>query len=76
LKTACDLIFGGPALHWIPSSIGPMPLNITAETKDHIHCADLAFDRQPGAEMEEFMGWSPTRIGTDNVATMLRPEFY
>ncbi len=53
-----------------------MPLNITAETKDHIHCADLAFDRQPGAEMEEFMGWSPTRIGTDNVATMLRPEFY
>jgi hypothetical protein len=52
-----------------------MELEVTALTSERIICSDWQFDRQTGAEIDEGLGWGPTRSGTYIRATPIRPEF-
>jgi hypothetical protein len=60
---------------WFPGISVPMELKVTVVTSNRILCGDWEFDRQTGAEIDEFLGWGPAGSGTYISATAIRPEF-
>jgi hypothetical protein len=75
MKTLRDVVVGDTVFRWFPEIIVPMELKVTAVTANRIICNDWEFDRQNGAEIDEFLGWGPTHSGTFIGATPIRPEF-
>jgi hypothetical protein len=41
-----------------------MELTVTEVDDKLIHCADWTFDRDTGAEVDEYLGWGPDSGGT------------
>jgi hypothetical protein len=75
MKTLHDVVVGDSVFRWFPEIYAPMELKVTAVTADRIICAGWQFDRETGAEIDEFLGWGPTGSGTYIGATPTRPEF-
>jgi hypothetical protein len=42
----------------------PMVLTVTQITNDKIICGDWEFDRETGAEIDEFLGWNSHVTGS------------
>lgn len=75
MKCLGDVVVGNIVFRWFPEISVPMELKVTAVTANRIICRDWEFDRQTGAEIDEFLGWGPTRSGTYIRTTPFRPEF-
>ena len=75
MKTLREVVVGDTVFRWFPEIFVPMELRVTAVSTNQIICNDWVFDRNTGAEIDEFLGWGPTRSGTFICATPARPEF-
>jgi hypothetical protein len=41
-----------------------MRLRVTTVTEDRVICGPWEFDRETGAEIDDFLGWGPTVTGS------------
>jgi hypothetical protein len=74
VKTLRDVGVGDTVFRWFGGPFPPMPLPVTAVTSNRIICRHWEFDRETGAEIDEFLGWGPTRSGTFITTTPVLPH--
>jgi hypothetical protein len=63
-KTLFSVVVGDMVLRWLSGVPQPMQLVVTAVTEERIICGPWEFDRETGAEIDDFLQWGPKRTGS------------
>ncbi len=64
LKTLSDISVGDTVFRFIGSNAAPMLLRVTVVAQTRIICGEWQFDKETGAEIDDFLGWGPALTGS------------
>lgn len=73
-KFLSSVVVGDVVLRWLSGVPEPMRLWVTAVTETRIICGPWEFNRETGAEIDEFLGWGPALTGSYIRAQAADPE--
>jgi hypothetical protein len=63
-KPLSSVVVGDTVLRWLSGIGEPLRLRVTTVTEDRVICGLWEFDRETGAEIDDFLGWGLTVTGS------------